>query len=62
MKTDGLITEHELLKRWPMSPRQLKELRYQRKIPFVKVSHRLRLYNPTKVAAALERLEVREVE
>jgi len=56
-----LITEEELLQRVPMSSRQLRELRYLRKIPFVKLSSRLILYDPEKINEALSRFEIREV-
>ncbi len=56
-----LVQEPELLKIFPMKSRQLRELRYQRKVPYTKVSRTLILYDPAKVAAALERLEVKEV-
>jgi hypothetical protein len=57
-----LIDEKELLERFPMSKRQLRELRYLRRIPFVKLSSRLILYDPQRVAEAFARLEIKEVQ
>jgi hypothetical protein len=57
-----LIKEEELLERFPMNSRQLRELRYLRKIPFVKLSSRLILYDPDRVAEAFARMEIKEVQ
>jgi hypothetical protein len=57
-----LIKEEELLERFSMNSRQLRELRYLRKIPFVKLSSRLILYDPDRVAEAFARLEIKEVQ
>jgi hypothetical protein len=56
-----LIEEEELLKHVPMTPRLLRELRYQRKIPFVRLSYRAIRYDLKKVMAAIERLEIKEI-
>jgi hypothetical protein len=54
-----LVTESELIKKIPaLNSRILKELRYRRRIPFVKLSYRRRLYNPDKIIKALTKLEV----
>jgi hypothetical protein len=56
---ETLLTESQLLKQIPaLNSRMLKELRYRRKIPFVKLSYRQRLYNPEKIIRALTKLEV----
>jgi hypothetical protein len=56
---EELLIESELIKRIPaLTSRILKELRYRRKIPFVRLSYRRRLYNPAKVLKALSKLEV----
>jgi hypothetical protein len=53
MSSQGLVTEEELLKLFPMTSRVLKELRYRRKIPFYAPSYRIRLYDPDEVKKAL---------
>jgi hypothetical protein len=54
-----LVTESELIKKIPaLTSRILKELRYRRRIPFIRLSYRRRLYNPERVLKALTKLEV----
>jgi hypothetical protein len=60
--TRNLVTEDGLLEVLPLTPRQVRELRDQRKIPFIKFGHRSVMYNLEKVLAALERLEIKEVQ
>ena len=60
--TRNLVNEDGLLEVLPLTPRQVRELRDQRKIPFIKFGHRSVMYNLEKVLAALERLEIKEVQ
>ena len=60
--TRNLVTEDGLLEVLPLSSRQLRELRDRHKIPFIKFGHLSVLYNLEKVLAALEKLEVKEVQ
>jgi hypothetical protein len=57
-----LVTQEELLGVVPLTERQLRTLRDEHKIPFIKFGHRSILYNVPKVLAALEKLEVKEVQ
>jgi hypothetical protein len=55
----NLVTEDRLLELIPaLTPRILRELRYRRRIPFVKLSYRRRLYDPKKIVRALRKLEM----
>jgi len=56
-----LINEEEFLQLFPITSRQLRDYRTLRKIPFIKLSRTVILYDPDKVAAALDRLEIKEV-
>lgn len=56
-----LINEEELLQLIPITSRQLRDYRTHRRIPFIKLSSRVILYDPEKVATALDRLEIKEV-
>jgi hypothetical protein len=60
--TRNIVTEEGLLEVLPLTPRQLRELRDQHKIPFIKFGHRSVMYNLEKVLAALEKLEIKEVQ
>jgi hypothetical protein len=53
-----LLTEEQLLEIVPMPSRVLKELRFQRKIPFYSPSYRIRLYDLDAVLAALDGFQV----
>jgi hypothetical protein len=56
---EELVTESQLIKKIPaLNSRILRELRYRRKIPFVRLSYRRRLYNPARIIAALTQLEI----
>lgn len=55
------MLEEGLLQEVPFTSRQLVELRQKRKIPFIRVSHRVILYDVEKVKQALAKLEIKEV-
>jgi hypothetical protein len=58
----SLVTGPELKRQFPfLSDWLLFRLRKGKKIPFIKVGHRSFLYNPAKVQAALNKLEIKEV-
>jgi hypothetical protein len=62
MKSDRkLIAEDELLHHVPVTSRQLRELRFRRKIPYISLGHRTLLYDLDAVMRALEKLEIKEV-
>jgi hypothetical protein len=57
-----IVTEKVLLELIPgLTPRQLRQLRLTKKIPYFSPSYRIRLYDPSAVLKALERLESIEV-
>jgi hypothetical protein len=57
-----LVTAKELQKTFPfLGDWQLFRLRKNKLIPFIRVGHRSILYDPVKVRAALDRLEVKEL-
>jgi len=54
-----IVNESQLLEHVPgVTSRELKTLRYKRKIPYLKISYRKRLYDVDAVIAALETLGV----
>jgi hypothetical protein len=54
-----IVNQHDLLKAVPgLTLRQLKRLRAERRIPFLKIGHRSFLYDTDRVVEALRRLEV----
>ena len=54
-----IVTEKQLLEALPaLSRRQLRRLRGERKLPFLRIGHRLFLYDSESVLAALKKLEV----
>jgi hypothetical protein len=61
MKERNLVTAEELLTLFPITPRQLRELRFRRKIPYITLGHRTIVYEPAAVLAALRKLEIKEV-
>ncbi len=62
MEIQNLVTPLELKREFPfLTDWLLFRLRKSKKIPFIKVGHRSFLYNPAKVRAALEKLEIKEV-
>jgi hypothetical protein len=57
-----ILNEKQLLERIPgLTRRQLAELRFRRRIPYIAASYRLRLYDPEAVIRALTKLEVVEI-
>jgi hypothetical protein len=58
----GLVNEKGLLEVIALTPRQLRELRLRRKIPYIRFGHRSVMYNIEKVVAALEKFELKEVQ
>jgi hypothetical protein len=57
-----LLNEKQLLERIPgLTSRQLRELRFRRRIPYIAPSYRLRLYDPEAVVRALTRFETVEI-
>jgi hypothetical protein len=58
----NLVNEKGLLKVVLLTPRRLRELRRQHKIPFIKLGQRTVMYDVEKVLTALERFEIREVQ
>jgi hypothetical protein len=54
-----LVTEEEQARLLHCSVGHLKNLRYKRLVPFVRIGRWIR-YNPLKVAAAIERFTVKE--
>jgi hypothetical protein len=54
-----LITENELQKAIPLTPRKITKLRLLGLLPVVKVDRRTRLYSLERVVAALEKLEIK---
>ena len=55
-----LLTEPELLAEMPwLTKRLLREMRFQKRIPFFALSYRIRLYDPEAILAALERCEIK---
>jgi hypothetical protein len=62
MESKDLVTVTDLKRQFPfLNDWLLFRLRKAKKIPFIKVGHRTFLYNPAKVQAALEKLEIKEV-
>jgi hypothetical protein len=55
-----LLKENELLEHVPINSRQLRELRFRKKIPYIPVGHRTLVYNLDAVLEALQRLEIKE--
>jgi hypothetical protein len=55
----SLVDEESLRSVVPLTPRKIRTLRRTGLIPAVKVDRRTFLYNPEKVVAALERLEIK---
>jgi hypothetical protein len=54
-----IVNEKELLSTIPaLTRRQLRKLRGERKLPFLRLGHRSFLYEPTRVIEALRKLEV----
>jgi hypothetical protein len=53
-----LISETELQEALPITPRKITKLRLMGQIPFVRVDRRTRLYDLSRVVAALEKLEI----
>jgi hypothetical protein len=57
-----LLNEKQLLERIPgLTRRQLRELRYRRRIPYIAASARLRLYDSEAIIRALTRFEHVEI-
>jgi hypothetical protein len=54
----NIVDEEGLLKAVPLTLRQLKRLRAQRRLPFLKLGHRSYLYDLDRVIAALRKLEI----
>jgi len=61
MSRRRLINEQELLELFPITSRQLRDYRTFRRIPFIKLSRTVILYDPERVAEAIGRLEIKEV-
>jgi hypothetical protein len=62
MQQTNLVTGQDLKTEFPfLSDLLFFRLRKERKIPFIKLGHRTFLYNPMRVQAALEKLEIKEV-
>jgi len=62
MKPDRkLLTEEQLLGYVPITKRQLRELRFKRKIPYHALGHRTLLYDLEAVLRALDKLQIKEV-
>jgi hypothetical protein len=54
-----IVNQRELLEAVPaLTLRQLRRLRAERKIPFLKVGHRSFLYDTNRVIEALRKLEI----
>jgi hypothetical protein len=51
----ALITEEDLTKALPLTPRKLRRLRLQARIPYIKVDRYTRLYCLEQVLAALQK-------
>ena len=57
----AIVNEKGLLEALPaLTVRQLRKLRSQRKLPYLKLGHRTFLYDPERVIAAPRKLEVSE--
>jgi hypothetical protein len=55
----SIVSEKQLLENIPaLTRRQLRKLRAQRKVPFLRIGHRSFLYEPDRVIEALKKLEV----
>ena len=55
-----ILTEAELLERLPLNSRQLRELRFRKKIPYIVAGHRTLFYDFEAVLRALKKLEIKE--
>jgi hypothetical protein len=60
--SSSLVMAKELRKTFPfLGDWRLFQLRKNKLIPFIRVGHRSILYDPGKIRAALDRLEVKEL-
>ena len=60
-QTQAPVDIHGLSAAIQQSERKIRTWRQAGKIPFLKIGHRTHLYNVSKVLAALQKFEVREV-